>query len=180
MLIKIPGDSVTCEWDGCAEEATHAVEIVFPGEAPESWWVCRPHDRALKCEAVARRPPASPQQAAGRQVVRCGQCDRILDGMSALDPIAPACPACESTARHIRVELRDNVGLYDERRVKTTRRGTRRPLMEVRDGADYTGDLQGWGERTLVCDREHDRYRELIVLYDGTRIESTAKLSDHH
>jgi len=29
-------------------------------------------------------------------------------------------------------------------------------------------------------DREKDLYHEVVELWDGTRIESTARLSDHH
>jgi hypothetical protein len=53
-------------------------------------------------------------------------------------------------------------------------------MLDTRTGEDYTHLLEGWGQRELTKDREHDHYRELIELHDGTRIESTAKLSDHH
>ncbi len=52
--------------------------------------------------------------------------------------------------------------------------------METSEGDDYTRDLEAWGTRQLTMDREKDRYCEIIELWDGTRIESTARLTDHH
>lgn len=46
-------------------------------------------------------------------------------------------------------------------------------------GDDYTHDLEAWGQRQLTLDMEGDKYREVIELFDGTRIESSARLSDH-
>jgi hypothetical protein len=52
-------------------------------------------------------------------------------------------------------------------------------LVNLKDGDDYTHDLAGWGYRRLEFDRLNNRYQEIIELYDGTRIESNAPLTDH-
>jgi hypothetical protein len=53
-------------------------------------------------------------------------------------------------------------------------------MVDIRTGDDYTRMLEGWGRRELTKDRRGDHYRELIELHDGTRIESVARLADHH
>ena len=52
-------------------------------------------------------------------------------------------------------------------------------MAETGAGDDYTRDLSAWGKRTRTTDRARDLYREVIELYDGTVISSTASLSDH-
>lgn len=52
--------------------------------------------------------------------------------------------------------------------------------LDTTGGDDYTRDLEAWGQRALTKDSENGLYREVIELWDGTRIESTARLSDHH
>jgi hypothetical protein len=64
------------------------------------------------------------------------------------------------------------------RRVK--RAGKRGWVRDARSGDDYSHYLDAWGKRELIIDREHDLYREVIELFDGTRITSTARLADHH
>jgi hypothetical protein len=53
-------------------------------------------------------------------------------------------------------------------------------IVKTRAGDDYTRDLAAWGSRGLTLDRVNDSYSEVIELWDGTRIESNARLSDHH
>lgn len=53
-------------------------------------------------------------------------------------------------------------------------------ILDTTGGDDYTRILEAWGKRELTKDSEKDLYREVIDLWDGTRIESTARLSDHH
>jgi hypothetical protein len=52
-------------------------------------------------------------------------------------------------------------------------------MVDTRSGDDYTRDLAAWGKRELLTDRPQNQYREVIELYDGTRLESTAQLTDH-
>jgi hypothetical protein len=52
-------------------------------------------------------------------------------------------------------------------------------MGKIKAGDDYTRDLEAWGTRSLHLDRENDTYRESIIVWDGTRITSTARLSDH-
>jgi hypothetical protein len=73
----------------------------------------------------------------------------------------------------------DRVEVHDSLRARKKVSGTGGWLVHTRSGDDYTRDLDAWGTRELTRDREQDLYREVIVLWDGTRIESTARLSDH-
>ena len=52
-------------------------------------------------------------------------------------------------------------------------------IVKTRAGDDYTRDLEAWGARGLTLDRSNDLYSEVIDLWDGMRIESRARLSDH-
>jgi hypothetical protein len=173
-----------CEWSDpvCTQKGTHLVRIEFPGEAEESWTVCREHDRQLKIRAVASRQP---QPASGDRpavvVVHCAGCDRILDEASELRVESrQPCSACGSTQRQIAVTLSETLSLRGT--IQAVRRQPERGswLLKVRAGDDYTRDLGAWGTRELLRDKEQNRYRELITLYDGTKIESVAKLTDHH
>jgi hypothetical protein len=65
-------------------------------------------------------------------------------------------------------------------RWKVRRKGKGRWSVDARAGDDYTTDLESWGRREWTRDRERDLYREVIELYDGMRLESTARLKDHH
>lgn len=78
-----------------------------------------------------------------------------------------------------KVGLHATLTLRESLRARAKRPGKGGWLQETRSGDDYTRVLEGWGKRELTTDREHDRYRELIQLHDGTRIESVARLSDH-
>jgi hypothetical protein len=74
----------------------------------------------------------------------------------------------------------DAVTVHEGLRLRTRRPGKGGWFKDIKSGDDYTLVLGAWGERTLERDQEHDQYRELIKLYDGTEIESFARLSDHH
>jgi hypothetical protein len=52
-------------------------------------------------------------------------------------------------------------------------------MTDVKDGDDYTRDLDAWGTRRLETDRSRNIYREVVTLYDGARLESKARLTDH-
>lgn len=173
---------VRCEWESCASIANHMVCVTFPNEPTEIWRVCRAHDRELKNLAVAGRLPSSPDpKPPSGPTVHCSQCDRALDESVSAEASARApCPYCASTVRTIRVTLTDTVTVHESLRVRAARPGKGGWLKDVRSGDDYTRTLGAWGERTLELDREHNHYRELIKLYDGTVIESSARLSDHH
>jgi hypothetical protein len=175
--------SMQCEMGSCPEPTTHEVRIWFPDEPEETWQVCRAHDRELKRAFVARRQPKSPDPAPAQQepTVHCKQCDQLLGEPTVLagDSRQP-CSGCGSTERLVRLTAIDTITAHAGARVRSKRPGCGGWLMEVKGGDDYTRDLDAWGERTLEKDREHDRYRELIKLHDGSRLESTARLSDHH
>jgi hypothetical protein len=173
-----------CDRDSCPEPATHGVRISFPGEQEEAWQVCRAHDRDLKCTFVARPRHLSldpiPAPESG-PAVHCGQCDRALGEPTDLAAeLRQPCPQCGSTSRHVRVMLADAGIAHEGLRVRSRRPGQGGWLKETKSGDDYTRDLDVWGHRTLEKDREHDHYRELLKLPDGSWLESTAKLSDHH
>jgi len=157
------------------------VSLTFPGQSIEIWRVCRAHDRQLKNLAVASRIPQQPNpQASPGPTVHCSQCDLILqESISAGQGTQEPCPQCGSPVRTIRVTASETVHVHESVRVRSTRPGKGGWLKDVKAGDDYTRILEAWGERTLELSREQNQYRELIRLYDGTEIESSARLSDH-
>jgi hypothetical protein len=171
-----------CEWESCTSVASHMVSVTFPEEAAEVWRVCREHDREIKNLAVTRRAPRLPDpELPSSPTVHCSQCDRALqEPVSAVASTREPCPHCGSTVRIIRVTAADTVTMHEGARIRSTRPGKGGWLKDIRSGDDYTRALGAWGERTLELDREHNQYLELIKLYDGTEIESSARLSEHH
>jgi hypothetical protein len=171
----------SCEWPGCSDTGTHTVTIDFPAEAREIWTVCRRHDRMLKTKAVASRPKASPPKEQPTTVeVHCGECRRPLDEPADLpsDHRQP-CPNCGSATRLVKVAVHETLTLRGAVRVRSRGPAKGGWLVDTRTGDDYTRMLEGWGRRELTKDRKDNRYRELIELHDSTRIESTARLTDH-
>lgn len=155
----------------------------FPDEPDEIWRVCRAHDRELKIAFVARCPPKPPDPAPAQKppVVHCKQCDWQLGGPAVL--VAESrqpCPDCGSTERLVRLTAAETVTTHANVRLRSRQPGIGGWLKEAKDGDDFTRDLDAWGQRTLEKDREHNLYRELIKLYDGSWLESTAMLTDHH
>lgn len=174
--------STPCEWPQCREPGTHTVTIDFPGEPTETWIVCRAHERALKHKAVASRPKAEPAKEQPTPIeVFCGDCRSPLDERSDLRvEWHQPCPKCGSLKRHVEVGVFDSITMHESVRVQSRTPSEGGWMVDIRTGDDYTRMLEGWGHRELTKDRQGDHYRELIELHDGTRIESVARLADHH
>jgi hypothetical protein len=170
-----------CEWLKCTEPATHTVAIAFPGAAAETWLVCRTHDRALKLQVVRSRskPDPKPKEPAVIQVF-CGGCDEPSNQASDLPTSQrKPCPACGSLSRRIKVSISETLEFHGSLQVRSKSAGKGGWMVKVRTGDDYTRDLEVWGKRGLTADRARNIYKEVIELFDGTTLRSSAKLSDH-
>jgi len=170
-----------CEWEGCSEAGTHTDQLTFPDIHPERWTVCREHDRELKTTFVRSRQPL--EASAGTPAitsVRCGTCKHPLEEPSDL-PVEKreACVECGSTSREFHVVISETISVHSslDLRGRHEKGGW---FVKVKAGDDYTRDLKAWGKRELTMDRERNFYCELIELYDGSRLESVALLTDHH
>ncbi len=162
--------------DACTEDWTHDVRITFPGEPMERWAVCRVHESQLKATAVRRRPkkPAQVTESPAA-VIYCGGCHAVI-----ADPQSQACPACGSGDRAIRAYERASMTEHQFVRKRTLEPGKKGGWMvEVSSGDSYTVELEGWGTLDRTKARDRDVYEEVIHLWDGTRIESRARLSKH-
>ncbi len=82
--------------------------------------------------------------------------------------------------RNFDIQLSATLTFHEKIRAKVQRSGKGGWILDTTSGDDYTFDLEAWGKRELTKDAEKDLYREGIELWDRTRIESTARLSDHH
>jgi hypothetical protein len=171
-----------CEWSGCEAPATHTVDVEIPDLDPETWSLCRRHDREIKLKVVRSRPkkPIAVVEAIPN-VVRCGGCLALLDERSdvAAGDRRP-CSDCGSLVRNIELHVSDSVEMHDSVQVVHKAEGKGAWITKTRAGDNYTRDLEAWGARGLTLDRSSDLYSERIELWDGTRVESKARLSDHH
>lgn len=172
----------TCEWEGCADVATHTVDIFFLEGVHETWQVCRMHDRALKLQVVRSRPKApTPTDTSTSIEVCCGECQQTLNESSSLpDDQRQPCPNCGSLTRTNKITFVEMLTVHESLRMRSKQPGKGGWIRDFRTGDDYSWYLEGWGERVLEMDREQNIYREVIKLYDDTRLESNARLSDHH
>ena len=174
--------SMRCERDNCPERATHLVYTWFPDAPEEIWRVCRAHDRDLKLAFPrGRRRPEQIEEPPSSARVHCRQCDQPLDEAVAdvRDEGSLPCPHCGSLKRHVRVSAADFGTAYESARVRSKQLEKGGWLKDVTSGDSYTRDLDAWGHRTLEKDYDNNQYRELIELYDGSWLESTAMLDNH-
>ena len=128
------------------------------------------------------RPKATPvPDPPPTSEVRCGDCQEPLAESDRL-PVnqRQPCPSCGSLKRLVAVTVADSLTMHDSVRARSKTPGKGGWMVDTRSGDDYSHDLDAWGKRELTKGRAKDLYREVIELYDGTRIESTARLRDHH
>ncbi|WHM41110.1 hypothetical protein [Streptomyces sp. BPTC-684] len=144
--------------------------LTFTGETSETWHVCRAHDRLLKIAAVRSRVQAAPAVDAP-VTFKCRDCDQVLDEVN------QPCPICGSGDRVITAGDRGVAHEAVRLRVKQGEKG--RWIVQINAGDNYTRDLSAWGHRELTINREQNQYSEVIELYEGSSIVSTAKLTDH-
>lgn len=177
-----PPQPTTCEWVRCAEPTTHLITISLPEGGGRVWHVCSEHDKDVKRDVVrSRLQPTPPQPANGSSVtVHCGDCQIPLDEPSDLPVVErQPCPICRSLKRQHRAALNDTLGVHGQLGGTVKRAGVSKFAQRFKTGDNFTRATQTWGTRTLHLDRENDTYREEIVLHDGTRVESRARLRDH-
>lgn len=171
-----------CSWPRCDRQGTHAVTVSVPSEPERSFELCREHDRRMKTDVVRSRPrrPAEPSAPDPAPTVLCGGCGRVLAESASLpaDQRQP-CPECLALGRRFELDLRDNLDFHESLATKQKRGGTAGWFRRAVAGDSYTRDLAGWGTRQLVTDTEAGTYLEIITLWDGTRICSSARLTDH-
>jgi hypothetical protein len=127
------------------------------------------------------RPVPSPSSATSSAVVvYCQRCGIPLDESADLATAQrQPCPICGSVGRAPEVVHAATLAPTGHlvRKWKTGR--TAKTRRVVKTGDDFTRDLKAWGTKVVDVDRKIDTYREEIILYDGTRIETSARLRDH-
>lgn len=166
----------------CRDPATHTVTVKRPDGTAQSWQLCRRHEKAKKIEVVNRippKPPDPPQQGTSHEV-ECRGCHRALAELPSLshDERTP-CPDCGSLERQHNANLQIAVSFHASSTVTATAPGRTGWARKIKAGDDFGRRVQAWGTYSQVRDRVTDAYEEVITLYDGTVIESHAKLTDH-
>ena len=170
----------TCEWQGCNRSATHIVWVDLPDGPSRTWRVCTTHDKDVKKSTVRSRMKAPLGQRESDMkslTVYCGACKSVLDEPGE-GPRQP-CSICGSLKRDFDARLTESLlGLRSYLRFEAKLAGTKKRI-KLGTGDAFTRDLETWGQRHIRLDSDADTYREVIVLADGTRIESSSRLRDH-
>ena len=172
-----------CDWEACTDPGTHNVRITFPAEPVETWTVCRAHDRVLKLQAVRSRPKKPPALDKPTQItVLCVGCGAHLDEQHDLaNELRDPCPICGSRERRVEILAFETITGHDAAVLQKEPGESKGIWMaEIKTGDNCTRDLDAWGQRSFTRDRAKDLYQEIIELWDGTRVESRARLTDHH
>lgn len=153
--------------------------ISIPGAPQVTEHYCRSHEAARKIQVVKGRPkkPADAVEPPSPATVRCAGCGRYLQEAANLAD-RPPCPDCGSRLRNMAVGAQDHLEIHDSVESRVADSAGKRK-HKARGGDSFTRDLEAWGKLGQTFDDEHDLYREVIELWDGTRIESVARLSDH-
>jgi len=88
---------------------------------------------------------------------------------------------CGSTKRQVRVTLEGRLDTHGSLTALGTHAGQPKGKWFQRtvSGDSYNRDHDAWGERVLDLNRETDSYREALIFWDGTTLESRARLRDH-
>ena len=101
----------------------------------------------------------------GACTVKCSNCGSVLDetpAEAAGGPRTP-CPACGSEKRTVCVSLVDAVEVHDSVKYKGKRPGVKKALFEGRAGDDLTRTTGKWADRSVLVDRENNKYVERVV-----------------
>jgi hypothetical protein len=173
-----------CDWSGCSEGGTHQVHVNYTEGRSEDLNLCRDHDDAFKAKVRQKvgPKPTEPPPPARPAIVACGDCGRLLDEPQGLpaDQRQP-CAGCGSTKRQVRVTAEDRLEMHESVTVVGTRAGQPKGkwFQRTESGDSYTRDHDAWGERILDINRELNSYREALIFWDGTTLESASNLRDH-
>jgi hypothetical protein len=114
--------------------------------------------------------------------VQCGECGRALkESPNALVENRKPCPECGSLARRIDASISVTVETHSGLGLKHKRPGVKRALLEQKQGASFSTRLGRWMRRTMVVDRENNRYTEKVVdpTTGQTIHDCDEPLSDH-
>ena len=78
------------------------------------------------------------------------------------------------------IELKDELELHDELKIKKKKKGIRKPVLEMKIGDSFSESIKKWVKRSYEIDREKDTYHEDVHTDDGKIIhEDCEPLSEH-
>jgi ribosomal protein S27AE len=173
---------MTCEWPICQATATHTVTVDYPDGAHKVWHVCSEHDKDLKKQVQRSIPLPEPAPASPPTTIQvtCSDCGQLIAEQADLpaEQRVP-CGSCGSKKRMHRVELKSELGLHSSLGVRHARPGRKGWVRRLLTGDFFSTFHGAWTRRELDIDEDNNSYREQLVHYDGTVVESQAKLSDH-
>jgi hypothetical protein len=94
----------------------------------------------------------------------CGACGAAIDepaGTSLAD--RTPCPACGSLARNFSAHVHETLTVREKIGLKHKRPGNKKPIYESVSGDDLHRVTGQWNKLTREINREHNRYKEVIV-----------------
>ena len=94
----------------------------------------------------------------------CGQCHTHINESPSisLEQRIP-CPQCGSLSRHVKVTLEDSITVHADLGAKARHPGDKKPFLEQKTGDDFHRESGTWRKRTMVVDRENDRYLKIVI-----------------
>lgn len=170
-----------CEWPACQSAATHTVTVNHPDGRLEIWHVCSQHDKDVKKQVQRSISLPQPLTSAAPTVeVTCSDCgDTLVESHQLPAGQRTPCPKCGSTKRLHKVGLKASVGFGSSLMARQKRPGRGGWLRRILTGEFFSTFHNAWTKGDLDTDEQADTYRERLEHYDGTVVESRAKLSDH-
>lgn len=113
---------------------------------------------------------------ADTEKIFCGDCKSILTFLT------EKCPVCNSTKKEIRLELQDNLTLYDSiggKKIDKTKTGKNKVREEFFEGNQQSAN-GSWVYKKRIISREKDYYYERVTDTNGIDIRfCEEKLSEH-
>lgn len=95
---------------------------------------------------------------------RCGSCAAVLTESPSLRmDLRMPCQRCGSKGRNLAITLVDSITTRDSLGIKRERPGTRRPLLEMKVGADLHRKTGRWMHLYRRVDRESNTYDEVVT-----------------
>lgn len=91
------------------------------------------------------------------------------------------CPECGDTRRAVHVNIVERVIACDGLGLKGRRPGQKKPFVEEHTGPSFSRSRKKHVHRTMVIDRENDRYVEKVTDYESDEVihQCEEQLSQH-
>ncbi len=105
-------------------------------------------------------------ESSEKPTVRCQECGTIIvEPLNLVEAERKPCPSCGSKSRKLEIEIREKIKLdiHDKVKTKGRHKPTEKPFIEEQIGDDFYKKEGKWVHKSVLIDRDNDKYKELIV-----------------